>query len=128
MTQSASEERHGEEVIGSQSLGDSLQPRGEARKGDPNMAFASWDRLAWFAPAALAFNFTSSALGQTRSNPNCPTETVFFDPGSGQDIAVPEGFKVSVFAKDLNFPTGIVFQGNGKRFNVFVIESGKGLP
>src|SRR5207237_709896 len=25
-------------------------------------------------------------------------------------------------------PTGIAFQGNGKRFNVFVIESGKGLP
>src|SRR6266446_2343442 len=62
------------------------------------------------------------------SNPNCPVETVFFQPGHGEDIALPKGYKVSVFAKGLNFPTGIAFQGNQKRFNVLVIESGKGLP
>src|SRR5262249_42854817 len=41
---------------------------------------------------------------------------------------VPAGFKVSVFAKGLNFPTGIAFQGNAKKFKVYVLESGHGLP
>jgi hypothetical protein len=36
--------------------------------------------------------------------------------------------KVEVFAKDLNFPTAIAFQGDSQRFKVHVIESGTGLP
>ena len=66
--------------------------------------------------------------GATVSNPLCPTETVTFNPGNGEDIVVPPGYHVSVFAKGLNFPTGIAFLGNGKNFQVFVLESGHGLP
>jgi glucose/arabinose dehydrogenase len=93
------------------------------------MIFASGGRPARLAIVVFTFALASGvASAQERSNPNCPTERVFFDPGHGQDIAVPNNFKVSVFAKDLNFPTGIAFSGNSKNFQVFVIESGKGLP
>jgi len=30
------------------------------------------------------------------SNPVCPVETVFFDPGNAEDIVVPDGYKVDV--------------------------------
>ena len=93
------------------------------------MIFASESRPARLAIAVFTFALASGvASAQERSNPNCPTESVFFDPGHGQDIAVPNNFKVSVFAKDLNFPTGIAFRGDSKNFQVFVVESGKGLP
>ena len=65
---------------------------------------------------------------QTKSNPNCPAETVFYNPGHGEDIVVPKGFKVEVFARDLNFPTDVAFVGNKDRFQVVVLESGTGLP
>src|SRR5215470_9589432 len=69
----------------------------------------------------------------TVSNPLCPAEAVAFNPSNGQDIVVPKGFKVSVFASGLNFPTGIAFvmksdDGKGKAFEVYVLESGHGLP
>jgi glucose/arabinose dehydrogenase len=63
-----------------------------------------------------------------KSNPVCPVESVFYDPGHGQDIVLPEGYKIEVFAKDLNFPTDVAFLGNKKNFKVFVLESGTGLP
>ena len=47
-----------------------------------------------------------------------------FNPGNGEDIILPDGFKVSVFASGLNFPTGIAFRGNSQRFEVYVLESG----
>src|SRR2546428_3369938 len=78
--------------------------------------------------AAISSLPSGAASAAERSNPNCPVEKAFYDPGNGQDIAVPEGYKVSVFAKDLNFPTGIAFRGDRKNFHVLVIESGKGLP
>ena len=81
--------------------------------------------------AAIAFLSTrayGAATATTRGNDNCPGEDVFFDPGNGEDIVLPRGFKVSVFAKGLNFPTGLAFQGDRKNFRVFVIESGTGLP
>jgi glucose/arabinose dehydrogenase len=62
------------------------------------------------------------------SNPVCPVESVFYNPGSGEDIVVPPGFKVEVFAKDLNFPTDIAFVGNRNNFRAVVLESGTGLP
>ena len=62
------------------------------------------------------------------ANPLCPIETVFFAPGHGQDINVPPGFTVSLFASGLNAPTGIAFLGNKNNFNVYVLESGHGLP
>lgn len=63
-----------------------------------------------------------------RGNPNCPNEEVFFDPGHGEDIVLPEGYQVDVFAKDLNFPTGLAFVGDEHSFKVLVVESGTGLP
>ena len=57
-------------------------------------------------------------------NPLCPGEEVSFNPGNGEDIVLPDGFKVSVFASGLNFPTGIAFRGNAHRFEVYVLESG----
>jgi hypothetical protein len=69
-----------------------------------------------------------AAHAATVANPLCPAETVNFAPGSGQDINVPPGFTVSVFASGLNMPTGIAFQGNKNNFNVYVLESGHGLP
>ena len=78
-----------------------------------------------FAPL-LALPVVAQAA--TVANPLCPSETVFFAPGNGQDITVPAGFTVSVFASGLNAPTGIAFLGNKNRFQVYVLESGHGLP
>jgi glucose/arabinose dehydrogenase len=67
----------------------------------------------------------------TRSNPACVDpggEAVFYNPSKGQDILLPKGYKIEVFAKDLNFPTAIAFKGDKKNFTVYVLESGKGLP
>jgi hypothetical protein len=62
------------------------------------------------------------------ANPLCKSETAFFDPGNGGDIKLPPGFTVSVFASGLNAPTGIAFLGNNNQFQVYVLESGHGLP
>src|SRR5947207_508174 len=64
----------------------------------------------------------------TVANPLCPNNTALFNPDTGQDIVVPPGFKVSVFKAGLNFPTGIAFRGNKQNFEVYVLESGHGLP
>jgi glucose/arabinose dehydrogenase len=61
-------------------------------------------------------------------NPVCPAERVFYNPGDGEDIVVPRGYKIEVFAKDLNFPTDVAFLGNQHNFRVLVLESGTGLP
>lgn len=80
------------------------------------------------AQALLAWPL--AAHGANVGNALCPGEEVLFDPGHGQDITVPEGYKVSVFASGLNFPTGITFRatGGGEGFEVYVLESGHGLP
>jgi len=57
-----------------------------------------------------------------------PIETAIFAPDQRKDIIVPEGFTVSVFASGLNAPTGIAFLGNKNKFQVFVLESGHGIP
>jgi hypothetical protein len=64
------------------------------------------------------------AEAATVGNPLCPGEEVLFNPGNGEDIVVPNGFTVSVFASGMNFPTGIAFRGNSQRFEVYVLESG----
>jgi glucose/arabinose dehydrogenase len=69
-----------------------------------------------------------SAVAVTVGNPACPGEDVLFNPGNGEDITVPDGYKVSAFATGLNFPTGIAFRGDAKHFQVYVLESGHGLP
>src|SRR5436305_5777107 len=68
------------------------------------------------------------AFAATVVNPLCTNNTALFDPDSGKDIIVPAGFKVSVFKAGLNFPTGIAFRGNKENFEVYVLESGHGLP
>src|SRR5215467_4755117 len=56
---------------------------------------------AWRPPAAHA---------ATVSNPLCPVEDVTFNASTGADIIVPDDYTVTVFAKGLNFPTGIAFR------------------
>lgn len=87
--------------------------------------------LLMVATALGAAELLVSSIGAhaaTVANPLCPTETAIFAPGNGQDINVPDGFSVSVFASGLNMPTGIAFVGNKNRFEVYVLESGHGLP
>jgi hypothetical protein len=95
---------------------------------------------------ALVFLVAPQAGAQGK-NATCPGEDVFFNPGSGEDIVVPPGYKVEVFASGLNFPAGIAFRRGGEkqhmdehghmspshehkgsRFEVFVTESGTSLP
>ena len=83
------------------------------------------------AALALAGSLVLSGAARaanTVANPLCPSETAFFAPDQGQDITVPPGFTVSVFASGLNAPTGIAFRGNKNNFQVYVLESGHGLP
>ena len=70
------------------------------------------------------------AATQVVANPisGCSGNTALFNPAQGQDIVVPVEFTVSVFAKGLNFPTGIAFLSQGNGFEVYVLESGHGLP
>lgn len=72
--------------------------------------------------------FLPDAARADVGNPVCPGEEVFFDPGNGEDIVVPQGYKVEVFAKGLNFPTDVAFMGGKHNFKVAVLESGQGLP
>src|SRR3989442_1078154 len=67
---------------------------------------------------------TSPASSQLAGNAACPGEDVFYNPDNGQDIIVPNGYKVDVFVKNLNMPTDIAFAGN----RVFVLDSGTCLP
>jgi glucose/arabinose dehydrogenase len=90
---------------------------------------SGWARTISFVFAlALFLMLPGFAAAETVANPICTNNTASFNPGNGQDIVVPLGFKVSVFATGLNFPTGIAFRGNQNRFEVFVLESGHGLP
>jgi glucose/arabinose dehydrogenase len=82
--------------------------------------------LACAATGALLV--APQAVAATVANPLCPDNTALFDPGNGEDIVVPQGYQVSVFKSGLNFPTGIAFRGDAKHFEVFVLESGHGLP
>jgi len=91
------------------------------------MKSPTWTTTAALVTAGFAA-VPTAALGVTKSNPVCPVEDAFYSPGNGEDVVVPAGFTVSVFAKDLNFPVGIAFRGNSRSFQVFVLESGHGLP
>src|SRR5947208_6290859 len=68
---------------------------------------------------------------QTRTNPStgCQANVVNYNPGNGEDIVVPEGYKVERFSQiDLNFPVAVAFTGDRHNFKVLVLESGHGLP
>src|SRR6266852_6222306 len=95
--------------------------RSALRRGGKD-AVAAALLLAGIAAAPVA------AWAQTKSNPVCPTETAFYNPGHAEDIVVPKGYKVEVFARDLNMPTDVAFVGDKNSFKVVVLESGTGLP
>jgi hypothetical protein len=86
------------------------------------------------AASALAplLALPNMAAAQTVSNPSTPPDcmnnTAFFNPTLPPSINLPPGFTASVFAAGLNMPTGIAFLGNSSNFQVFVLESGHGLP
>jgi hypothetical protein len=85
-------------------------------------------RLLGYATAVFAAALPVAAQAAPVGNPLCPGEEVQFNPGNGQDIVVPPGYQVSVFASGLNFPTGLAFRRTGSSFEVYVLESGHGLP
>jgi glucose/arabinose dehydrogenase len=84
--------------------------------------------LGCVAGGVLAASAPAAVQAATVANPLCPNNTAFFSPGNGEDIVVPPGFRVSRFASGLNFPTGIAFRKRGGSFEVYVLESGHGLP
>ncbi len=86
-----------------------------------------FDRFSWVT-VSFALVLALPTLATAAGNPLCPGEDVFFNPGNGEDIVKPSGFTVSVFKSGLNFPTAIAFRGDARRFEVFVLESGHGLP
>src|SRR5262249_16080512 len=96
-------------------------------------------RLLGYVTGVLATTVPFVAQAATVANPLCRDNTALFNPGNGEDIVVPQGFRVSVFATGLNFPTGLAFRrsgggegddrgGGGGTFEVYVLESGHGLP
>jgi hypothetical protein len=91
------------------------------------MGFKTTRIFSYAVSASAVLAFAGPALGATAGNLLCPGEDVLFNPGNGEDIILAEGFRVSVFAKGLNFPTGIAFRGNAQNFEIYVLESG-GLP
>jgi hypothetical protein len=104
-------------------------PSCTARGAQESSAPPARPRLSPIAAALVLAGMASSpSLAFAATNAACPEEAVFYDPGNGQDIVVPPGFKVEVFAKNLNFPTAVAFRGNKEKFEVFVLESGQGLP
>src|SRR5215467_5937115 len=84
--------------------------------------------LSYVSARVLGAMVPVAAQAAKVANPICPVEKASFDPGNGQGINVPPGFKVSVFASGLNMPTGIAFRSAGAGFEVYVLESGHGLP
>jgi hypothetical protein len=88
--------------------------------------------LGYVSASILALMVPVAAQAGTVTNPNpnagCNLNSAQFNPGSGKDINVPAGFKVSIFKAGLNMPTGIAFLKTGGGFEVYVLESGHGLP
>ena len=70
----------------------------------------------------------AAIVANPSTSPQCMGNTAFFNPQLPPSINLPPGFTASVFVKGLNMPTGIAFLGNSSSFQVFVLESGHGLP
>ncbi|HEY2540361.1 MAG TPA: hypothetical protein VGI28_12865, partial [Stellaceae bacterium] len=93
-------------------------------------------KLSYVLPTTLAVGMLvglpAVSKAQTVSNPStapdCMNNTAFFNPQLPPSITLPAGFTASVFASGLNMPTGIAFLGNASSFQVFVVESGHGIP
>jgi hypothetical protein len=84
--------------------------------------FAVAPLLLWPAVAQAA------TVANPSTSPQCMNNTAFFNPTLPPSIVLPPGFTASVFVAGLNMPTGIAFLGNSSSFQVFVLESGHGLP
>lgn len=89
------------------------------------------------AQGLLAALPAATASAATVANPLCPNNTALFNPSGPININLPNGFKASIFAAGLNAPTGIAFLATGdgdkdrdgkNKFEVYVLESGHGLP
>src|SRR5215470_6539821 len=86
---------------------------------------------AWVTVApilALPTVTEAQTVANPSNAPDCMNNTAFFNPNLPPSINLPPGFTASVFAAGLNAPTGIAFLGNANNFQVFVLESGHGLP
>src|SRR6201993_4105253 len=77
---------------------------------------------------ALPILAEAQMVSNPSTAPDCMNNTAFFNPNQPPSINLPSGFTASVFVAGLNAPTGIAFLGNASSFQVFVLESGHGLP
>jgi len=100
-----------------------------AAGGTMDHVIAPKRKLSSIAVAVALAGIAAAPAAQADGvNKNCAEESVYYNPGNGEDIVVPRGFKVEVFAKGLNFPTDIAFVGGKDSFRAYVLESGTGLP
>src|SRR5262249_59979478 len=74
-------------------------------------------------PAAEAASGRYGRLAERRTSAKLrsPAKPDLNCPGNGGNIVVPPGYTVSAFAKGLNFPTGVAFQGSAPNFKVYVL-------
>jgi hypothetical protein len=82
-------------------------------------------RFAWIPfvfALVMPVAISPPAFAVVLSNPICLNNTANYSPGTGKDIVVPPGFKVSVFASGLNFPVGIAFSCSPPRALGAVME------
>jgi hypothetical protein len=84
--------------------------------------------LALASVLALPGTSVAQSVKNPSTAPDCMLNMAFFNPTLPPSISLPPGFTASVFASGLNMPTGIAFLGNPVQFQVFVLESGHGLP
>src|SRR5262249_43198834 len=91
-------------------------------------ASVSTIRLAGYMASVCICTGPFAAQAGTVTNPICPLEKAFFSPNAPVSINVPDGYSVSLFAAGLNIPTGLAFLRKGRGFEVYVLESGHGLP
>ena len=81
--------------------------------------------VAPFLPLPAAAN---NVVANPSTSPQCMANTGNFNPTLPPGIVIPPGFTASVFVAGLNMPTGIAFLGRSSSFQVFVLESGHGIP
>ena len=72
-----------------------------------------------FAPIlALPGIVAAQTVSNPSTAPDCMNNTAFYNPTLPPSINLPPGFTASVFAKNLNMPTGIAFLGDTANFQV----------
>jgi hypothetical protein len=94
----------------------------------PKLSYALCTTLAAVVILAMPAVSKAQTVANPSTAPDCMNNTAFFNPQLPPSINLPAGFTASVFASGLNTPTGIAFRGNSSSFQVYVLESGHGLP